>query len=252
MDFDYFQRLFFAPTEPPISPSKHPLSPNSPLSDPPPPPLKRRRADSESSLSEPDDEDDEDQPLASRIPRTSSATNGINGQRSGKKPNGKTFSGKKGPAPSALGLPLEQAHSASEGATMNGRVNGVVPHDPPVKVEVDDKQLSRLATGVTVDTGNATAQTPVSHTPSSSSTLIQHANQPAEHLQTGKGSVWRASRRNHQSRRGGKRQAAAITDHSHRPEDALPETTTKDASGIHCAIGLRHKFESIGHHQAWL
>lgn len=156
-------RFFLSATGPQPPPSKKSLSPNSPLSDPPPPSKRRRTSESDSSLSDPDDEDDEDQPLASRIPRSSgSATNGMNGKRSGKKRNGKTVGGKKGPAPTSLGLPSEQPHSASDGATMNGRANGIVKPDLHVKIEVDDKQLSRLATGVTVDTGMHATQTPVS------------------------------------------------------------------------------------------
>ena len=165
MEIEFLRLLRLLPlaTEPPDSATKHSLSPNSPLSDPPPPLKRRRTSESDSSLSDPDDEDDEDQPLASRIPRSSgSVPNGMNGKRSGKKLNGKTVGGKKGPPPTSLGLPSEQPHSASEGAAMNGRVNGIVPPDPPVKVEVDDKQLSRLATGVTVDTGMNATQTPVS------------------------------------------------------------------------------------------
>lgn len=155
-------------SEPPVSPAKHPLSPDSSLSDVPPPPSKRRRtSQSDSSLSEPDeDEDEEDRPLAARMPRSTGATktNGMRApQRSGKKTVGVKTSGKNiGKKIAHTSLPSEQPHSAAEGAKMNGRANGIVPHELKVKLEVDDKQLSRLATGVTVDTGG-TAQTPVSH-----------------------------------------------------------------------------------------
>ena len=147
----------FLSSDTPDGPAKHPLSPGSSLSDAPvPAPKRRRTSQSDSSLSEPDeDEDEEDQPLAARIPRTSTtATNGLRpGHRSGKKTS------KKGVAHTSV--PSEQPHSAAEGAKMNGRVNGVM-HEPTVKVEekLDDRQLSRLATGVTVDTA-PTAQTPV-------------------------------------------------------------------------------------------
>lgn len=65
---------------------------------------------------------------------------------------------------SMTSLPAEQAHSAAEGAAkMNGRANGQMNLEAKVKFEekLDDRQLSRLATGVTVDSGVA-APTPVS------------------------------------------------------------------------------------------
>ncbi|THH04557.1 hypothetical protein EW145_g5435 [Phellinidium pouzarii] len=141
---------------PPASPAKHLLSPDSSLSDVPPPPQKRRRtSQSDSSLSEPDDEDEEDRPLAARIPRMTGAAakNGMRpAHRSGK-------SAKKGVAHTSL--PSEQPHSVTEGSKMNGRANGLLSHEAKVRLEekLDDRQLSRLATGVTVDTG-VTAQTP--------------------------------------------------------------------------------------------
>lgn len=148
-------------TEPP-SPPKHILSPDSSLSDIPPPPLKRRRTsqtDSSLSEAEDEDEDDEDQPLAARA-RVPVSTNGsMNGMRVRR--GGKKSSGKKGV--SHTSLPSEQPHSALDGAAkMNGRQTGGKSHDAKVKMEdrLDDKQLTRLATGVTVDTG-MTAPTPV-------------------------------------------------------------------------------------------
>ena len=149
-------------TTEPVSPSKHPLSPDSSLSDiPPPPPKRQRTSQSDSSLSEAedDDEDDEDQPLAARA-RVPVSTNGaMNGMRSRR--GGKKTSGKKGV--SHTSLPSEQPHSALDGAAkMNGRLNGGKSHDAKIKVEekLDDRQLTSLATGVTVDTG-MTAPTPV-------------------------------------------------------------------------------------------
>lgn len=146
------------PTGSATPPVKHPLSPGSSLSDAPvPAPKRRRTSQSDSSLSDPDeDEDEEDQPLAARIPRTSAATtNGLrSGHRSGKKTSKKGVS--------HTSVPSEQPHSTAEAAKMNGRANGVA-HEHKIKVEekLDDRQLSRLATGVPVDTA-VTAQTPVS------------------------------------------------------------------------------------------
>lgn len=143
------------------SPKKHHLSPDSSLSDAPPPSPKRRRTSaSDSSLSEAEENsDEEDQPLAARMPRAAKTgppkrqENGI--RRAGKKTGGKGIS--------MTSLPAEQAHSAAEGAAkMTGRANGQMNHEAKVKFEdkLDDRQLSRLATGVTVDSGVA-APTPV-------------------------------------------------------------------------------------------
>ena len=141
------------------SPKKHLLSPDSSLSDAPPPSPKRRRISaSDSSLSEAENSDEEDQPLAARMPRAAKTgprnrENGV--RRAGKKTGGKGIS--------MTSLPAEQAHSAAEGAAkMNGRANGQMNLEAKVKFEekLDDRQLSRLATGVTVDSGVA-APTPV-------------------------------------------------------------------------------------------
>ncbi|KAL5523700.1 hypothetical protein ACEPAG_7873 [Sanghuangporus baumii] len=149
----------FSSSEPPVTPTKHLMSPDSSLSDVPPPPQKRRRtSQSDSSLSEPeDDEDEEDRPLAARIPRSSGAAK-TNGRRAPQR-SGKTGGKNMGKKVAHTSVPSEQPHSAAEGAKMNGRANGAMSHETKIKVEVDDKQLSRLATGVTVDTG-ASAQTP--------------------------------------------------------------------------------------------
>ncbi len=142
------------------SPKKHLLSPDSSLSDAPPPSPKRQRTSgSDSSLSEAEENsDEEDQPLAARIPRATKTgppkrqENGI--RRAGKKTGGKGIS--------LTSLPAEQTQSSAGAAKMNGRANGQMSHETKVKFEekLDDRQLSRLATGVTVDSGVA-APTPV-------------------------------------------------------------------------------------------
>lgn len=169
MQAEYFRHLyssaFVTVSE---APSKHLLSPDSSLSDAPaPPPKKRRTSQSESSLSDPDDDDEEERPLAAG--RT--VLNGRAPIRSGKKTGMKKTGGKK---IAHTSLPSEQPHSVAEGAKLNGRTNGGTTQETRIKIEekLDDKQLSRLATGVTVDTGT-TAQTPVSH-PSLSCFLLPH------------------------------------------------------------------------------
>ncbi|KAG6880207.1 hypothetical protein C0992_003871 [Termitomyces sp. T32_za158] len=149
----------------PSSPEQQPSSPvSSILSDPPQPSNKRRRI-SISSLSEADDDDDEeeDRPLAARMSlktstRAEKSTRPPASKRSGKTRGKATH--KAQTAPASLLPPSEL-----EKAQMNGGVNGVNGHVNGVKVEdvMDQSQLSRLAAGVTVDTG-ATAPAGVSRT----------------------------------------------------------------------------------------
>lgn len=174
--------------------AKHSHSPDSALSEPPPHPTKRRRtslshSQSDSSLSD-DEEDEEDRPLAARIPiSVNIPTSG--GSGGGKVPASPTRTraraGKKGPSHAhahgpgmgmkamSIKVPAEQPHSVAEALQLNGRggpsvgVNGNSGRsrngeDRRVKLEekIDGRQLSRLATGITVDTG-VTAPTPVSH-----------------------------------------------------------------------------------------
>lgn len=114
-------------------------SPTSTLSDPPPPAKKRRISySSSSSLS-----DDEERPLADMLaankkPSPPSAPNGKSHGR-GKKSKGTT-------APVTLPVPTEKEKAQMEHPVANG-------HDPKVKVEdaMDEGQLNRLVTGVTVD-----------------------------------------------------------------------------------------------------
>lgn len=145
------------------------MSPDSSaLSDAPQPPNKRRRSSgSESSLSSADDqdEDDEDEPLASLTSRTSigyrpqaSKSSRIdararNGHRSGKK-----MSSMKSVAQTA---PASHSQDPQHKFEAGGHVNG--SHSAEIRVDehIDERQLTRLATGVTVDTG-ASAPTPVS------------------------------------------------------------------------------------------
>jgi histone acetyltransferase len=125
---------------------------SSELSDLPPPPKKRRI--STSSLSEEDDDDDEeDKPLAALMvarPAEHGARTVSSGKRSGKKVS--SMKSKAQTAPASIAPPTWR-----EQAEMNGKVNGINGHDPKVKVEdkMDEGQLTRLATGVTIDAGGA-------------------------------------------------------------------------------------------------
>ena len=134
-----------------------PLSPaSSILSEPPQPPNKRRRI-SISSLSEDDDDDDEDKPLAARMTvnlamdRPEMTARKAPAHRSGKKTSSMKSKGQTGfvSTPTRTGQDLLESR----------RVNGVHGHEAKVKVEdkLDELQLTRLATGVTVDAGGPTS-----------------------------------------------------------------------------------------------
>ncbi|KAG6842131.1 hypothetical protein C0991_001624 [Blastosporella zonata] len=136
------------------SPEQQPSSPaSSDLSDPPQPPHKRRRI-SVSSLSDADDDDEEeDRPLAARMAVKSSARREKTSRPPASKRSGKTRSKathKAQTAPTSIAPPTE-----SEQAQMNGIVNGINGHVNGIKVEdlMDQSQLTRLAAGVTVDSG---------------------------------------------------------------------------------------------------
>lgn len=155
--------------EQPPSPSKHILSPDaSTLDDSSQHVLKRRRTTSMSSLSDADDKDDdedEDRPLASRVrpPGINSVAHQDDGiPRSVGHGSGKKTSSMKTVAQTA---PPSHQPTAYEGVPYtNGKINGVKGQIlPSIKLEdhMDENQLSRLANGVTVDTGTS-APTPVS------------------------------------------------------------------------------------------
>lgn len=105
-----------------------------------------------SSLSDADDDDDEeeDKPLASRM-ALKTAPDGSRTATSGKR-SGKKMKSKGQTAPASM-----QPSTGREQAEMNGQPNGVHAHDKKVKLEekLDESQLNRLATGVTVDATNA-------------------------------------------------------------------------------------------------
>jgi histone acetyltransferase len=134
-----------SPRDPLLSPT------SSVLSDEPPPSKRRRLSSSSLSDAEEEDDDDEDKPLAAQVADLSVAIGTsprkAGAQRSGKKTSSMTSksqtapTGDKGPGPEK-----------------NGAANGR-SFDLKVKVEdkMDEGQLTRLATGVAVDTGPASS-----------------------------------------------------------------------------------------------
>jgi histone acetyltransferase len=115
------------------------------------PPAKRRRTSSTSTLSEEDEDEDEeeDQPLAARIalktaPRVENGASRVptSGKRCGKKS-------------SCMKSKISVQSPTGVRAEVNGMVNGLNGHDSRVHSEerMDEGQLDRLATGVTVDAG---------------------------------------------------------------------------------------------------
>ena len=168
------------------SPLERPHSPGSSiLSDGDEPPTKRRRV-SLSSLSDEEDEEEE-KPLAAQVsqPQQPDTPARKSNKRAGKKT-------------SSMKSKSQTAPTSSKQPDVNG-VNGHVP-DAKVKVEdkMDESQLTRLATGVTVDAGPSST-THVSH--------VWPVHDPWPHDMTsfpaacenGESSVCRASERHHSS-----------------------------------------------------
>ena len=114
-------------------------------------------SDAEDDDDDDDDDDEEDKPLAARM-TTKTASNGARtttkattGKRSGKKAS--SMKSKAQTAPASM-----QPPTGREQAEMNGEVNGINGRDAIVKIEekMDESQLNRLATGVTVDAAGTT------------------------------------------------------------------------------------------------
>ncbi|KAJ7703031.1 hypothetical protein B0H17DRAFT_1157163 [Mycena rosella] len=144
------------------SPGTPPSSASSALSEAEasPPPAKKRRLSS-SSLSGVASDDEEDRPLASRM---GLKTGGPRAEKSARAPASKSQrSGKKGPgikgpgikskgqtAPVSLPPPVGQEQD---------EMNGIAVHEPIIKEEekMDEEQLTRLTTGVTLDSGPGAA-----------------------------------------------------------------------------------------------
>ncbi|KAH9935521.1 uncharacterized protein B0H18DRAFT_976083 [Fomitopsis serialis] len=157
----------------PSSPNKAPSSPASSfLSDAAdvlePPTKKRRVSFSESSLSSSSsDDDEEDRPLAARktaaAPATAGKTEGSSTSRvTGQKRSGKQPSNKKAKKTQARTAPVSMIPpSESQKVDMTRPADGA---NGEAKVKVEDKmdegQLMRLATGVTVDATGPSSGTP--------------------------------------------------------------------------------------------
>lgn len=125
----------------------------------PPPAKKRRLSRSPAGIyTDSDDSDEEEEPLAARMaqpkPATEPAARPVTGKRTGKKGTGSKK--KSSMAPTSLVPP-----SGSTQAMMNATTNGKAAkyHEPRIRVEekLDKRQLDRLVTGVTVDTGGQTS-----------------------------------------------------------------------------------------------
>ncbi|KAH9839489.1 uncharacterized protein C8Q71DRAFT_703888 [Rhodofomes roseus] len=156
----------------PSSPQKAPSSPASSfLSDAAdvlePPTKKRRVSFSESSLSSSSDDDEEERPLAARktapAPATANKVEGSSTSRAtGHKRSGKQPSNKKAKKTQARTAPVSIAPpSEAQKADMMRPADGA-NGEMKVKVEdrMDEGQLMRLATGVTVDATAPSSGTP--------------------------------------------------------------------------------------------
>ncbi|TFY67927.1 hypothetical protein EVJ58_g1329 [Rhodofomes roseus] len=156
----------------PSSPQKAPSSPASSfLSDAAdvlePPTKKRRVSFSESSLSSSSDDDEEERPLAARktapAPATANKVEGSSTSRvTGHKRSGKQPSNKKAKKTQARTAPVSIAPpSEAQKADMMRPADGA-NGEMKVKVEdrMDEGQLMRLATGVTVDATAPSSGTP--------------------------------------------------------------------------------------------
>jgi histone acetyltransferase len=135
-------------------------SPSSTLSDlPEQPPAKKRRISPNlygpDDDNKDDDDDEEDEPLASRVPLNIIQKPFDGSRRTANQRSGKGLKTKGLTAPTSIAPPTGTVQ-----AEMNGQI---APHEdqPRVKVEdrMDEGQLARLATGVTVDTCRTTATT---------------------------------------------------------------------------------------------
>lgn len=133
----------FSPREPLLSPT------SSLLSDEPPPAKRRRLSSSSLSDAEDDDDDEEDKPLAAQV-ADSSATIATSPRKAGPQRSGKKTSSMTSKAQTA---PIGDKRPGKNGAAKSRS------SDTKVKVEdkMDEGQLTRLATGVAVDTGPASS-----------------------------------------------------------------------------------------------
>ncbi|KAI0081351.1 Bromodomain-containing protein [Panus rudis PR-1116 ss-1] len=157
----------------PPSPEKRPLSSSSsslseafePAADEPPPKKQRRSYSFSSSLSDTDSSSaDEEKPLSAQRPQKSAPSrtgkngktkSGVNGRRTTGGKSASSMKSKAHTAPISMAPPTEQ-----ERAEMTVPANIPNGHDVKVEDRMDEGQLNRLATGVTVDTGGGTTANP--------------------------------------------------------------------------------------------
>ncbi|KAJ7076334.1 hypothetical protein B0H15DRAFT_864193 [Mycena belliarum] len=140
--------------------SSPPSSASSVLSDPFSPPTKKRRLSSSSLSAESDEE--EDRPLASR---TGLKTGGARAEKSARAPASKSQrSGKKGPGLKSKGQTAPASLPPPTGQEQE-EMNGIASPHPQLRIKEEDKmdeeQLTRLTTGVTLDSGPDSAVPPV-------------------------------------------------------------------------------------------
>lgn len=147
-----------------------PVSPSSSVLSDIPPPHKKRRI-SLSSLSDAgedddDDEEEEDKPLAARIgrkpgSRSDKSSRVAPGHRSGKKGPTKGRTLETNGHGNAVDGTAHSGKSKGSKGTTSGKTNGVNGFEHKVKVEekekMDENQITRLVTGVTVDTSSTSA-----------------------------------------------------------------------------------------------
>lgn len=151
------------PVAVPSSPEKHPKSPASSfLSETVERPTKKRRISVDySSLSEQEDDEDEEEerPLAAGVPKPSEPKGRGKGGRATGARSGKQVSSMKAKAQTApVNIPPpneeERSHMQRGSKGVNGRGSQVKVED-----KMDEGQLSRLATGVTVDASGPASAT---------------------------------------------------------------------------------------------
>ncbi|KAG2055785.1 hypothetical protein BDR06DRAFT_953620 [Suillus hirtellus] len=142
-----------SPSIPQSSPVDQPMSPDSSVLSDEPPPSKRRRLSSSSLSDEDDDDDDDDKPLAAQVADSNAAATGTTSR--------KTVTHRSGKKTSSMKSKAQTAPMGDKRPEKNGVANG---RSSDLKVKVEDKmdegQLTRLATGVTVDTGPASSAVP--------------------------------------------------------------------------------------------
>lgn len=117
---------------------------------------------------------------------------------------------------------------------------------------MDENQLSRLATGVTVDTsGPASAAVRANHSPPALCVALT-CDLSSAYRKAGEACVRRVAQRCDPCSRRGERSATTVVGHLDGVEDSVPEAATEDASRVHRTAGVRLELQVLGDHQARL